>query len=1558
MDKHKILKKLAVYYGLINEYTDKDGRMYKAGYKEYQQFLESIGINTENSDDLLKEVDKIDFSEINRLISPVEIAYQGIIPAISLVLKENDLNKSFEWFLQEEGGKFHHGEFYASHLKILETKRVKNVNYVKIRLSLPIFIGIGYHNLKIRDETGKEETMKLIIVPKTCYKPLAVEKNNTIKGIKFCLNKKNPQSDFRISTYTDLKTVINYAASQKTGIIGVNSLNQFHFYNNEAYPEILSSRIMYNIAYIDIDELIKFIDDRQIRLNFLTEAFQEDLKKIQESKNNQYKAIYELKIKFFKIIYSSFRENHINKNTQKSRDFFYYLSTKRDSLRKSALFEAIKEYLISHDPKLEDWQEWPENYKNPNSETVLLFEEKNIETLQFYEFLQWVADLQLSIAGITSWIHKLDVGIYTELPFFIPLSSSESWLKQDYYAVGVKTATKFFDENSNNFAPLIPYKLKKLGYKYISEILVPNMTHSGAIKIKDINSFEKQLWTSKKNLDAGFFVKYPAEELIGILSLESHRNKCLVIVEKTDDLSPKMLDLLERYGFLHENSLDIKEIGDEESSSFFESIYAIQKQKAENKEITGRIGIDKTPLALYRLQFNKNFTFKQAKDIIPYLKELGISHCYASPLLRAREGSMHGYDIINHSELNPEIGSLEDFYEFVNTLHKYDMGLIMDIVPNHMGINKENLWWMDVLENGQASIYASFFDIDWEPIKKELKGKLLVPILGDHYGNILQSGQLKFHFIRETGKLMLSYWEHEFPINPSSYPILLEHRLEVLKSRLGSANSNFIEYLSIITEFKKIPSINETASDKITERNREKTIASNRLASLCTQNSVIEDFINENIIDFEGKPNDPVSCNRIHNFLEEQVYRLAYWRVSIDVINYRRFFDVNDLIGLKTENPLVFTSTHSLILDLIQHGKVDGLRLDHPDGLLNPYSYFKTLQVEAGKRLGVNFDASQEKLLGSEKLPVYVVAEKILAPFEKIPKNWAISGVVGYEFLNQVCKLFVDSRNSKKFSRIYQHFIDEKVKFNELVIECKKLIMKTSLTSELSTLANHLNRISEKYYSTRDYTLNNLRDALSEIIACFPVYRTYISEDKKGDKAFDYIKWAIGLAKKAARHTDPSIFDFLEKILLAEWEEDKNSPQYVDILRFAMKFQQYTAPLMAKGLEDTCFYRYNKLIALNDVGGEPSKFGISVNEFHNDNTRRFKRTPLNLLTTSTHDTKRSEDLRARICALSEVPEKWQECLNKWSAVNESRKTEIETKLVPDKNDEYLFYQILLGLWSPKIIEEKEKQDIIQRIEAYMVKALREAKVHTSWVNINKPYEDATCGFIRKILTAPDIHPFWKEFIPFHANIASSGYLNSLFQTALKLTCPGIPEIYQGNELLKFNLVDPDNRKPIDYNLSKQKFDEIKHLINIEKSENINWHNELLPLDSGKMKLFLTSSILNFRGKHQDLFRKGNYIPLEIKGYKMRNVVAFARQFDDEAIITIVPRFVYHFLSEKTPLPVGKKIWENTNIVLPETLSSFKWKDILTAQVLEVAQNSIEVGKALKTLPIAVLYSTQ
>ena len=588
------------------------------------------------------------------------------------------------------------------------------------------------------------------------------------------------------------------------------------------------------------------------------------------------------------------------------------------------------------------------------------------------------------------------------------------------------------------------------------------------------------------------------------------------------------------------------------------------------------------PLATYRLQFNRDFTFSQATDLVPYLASLGVSHCYASPYLRARPGSMHGYDIIDHHQLNPEIGSPEDYQHFVDALHEHGMGQILDIVPNHMGImGKDNAWWMDVLENGRASAYASYFDIDWEPLKDELRGKVLVPVLGDQYGSVLDRGELKLTFDRERGEFSLFYFEHRFPIDPGEYPRILGGGIETLGRELGEQDEHFLELQSLLLAFNRLPGREDIGPKQHAERLRDKEIHKRRLADLCERSVPISRFVERNIQNMNGSPGDAVSYDQLHELIKAQAYRLAFWRVAADDINYRRFFDINDLAALRQEDETVFNRTHEFVLQLFCEGKIDGLRIDHPDGLYNPRQYFERLQSSR--------NSSPDK---ESNVSPYVVAEKILSGQEHLAPGWPIHGTTGYAFANLVNGVFVDSSGRTSMDRIYRSFTGQRRSFQETLDECKKLVMNQWLNSELNVLASHLNRIALADRHTCDFTLKSLRDALTEIIACFPVYRTYVTEEGVSTSDRVYINEAVSSAKSRSTAADSSVYDFIAEVLLTSRAQGHPHFYQRSVLHFAMRFQQYTSALLAKGLEDTCFYRYHRLVSLNDVGGTPLRFGF------------------------------------------------------------------------------------------------------------------------------------------------------------------------------------------------------------------------------------------------------------------------------------------------------------------------------------------------------------------------------
>ena len=954
------------------------------------------------------------------------------------------------------------------------------------------------------------------------------------------------------------------------------------------------------------------------------------------------------------------------------------------------------------------------------------------------------------------------------------------------------------------------------------------------------------------------------------------------------------------------------------------------------------MSIPEIPLATYRLQFNRDFTFAKATEIVPYLAALGISHCYASPYLRARPGSTHGYDIIDHTQLNPEIGTPEEFDQFVDALHRHNMGQILDVVPNHMGVmGADNVWWLDVLENGEASQYASFFDIDWQPLKDELQGKVLVPVLDDQYGAVLDKGDLKLTFDSEKGEFSIFYHQHRFPIDPRQYPFILGRQNARLSESLGPEHTDLLELQSLTSAFGHLPAHTETINEKKNERNRDKEIHKRRLAALCAQSGEVCGFIQENVRALNGIPGDSRSFDELHELIKLQAFRLAYWRVAADDINYRRFFDINDLAGLRMENPQVFEATHRFVLELLHQGKINGLRVDHPDGLYNPAEYFQRVQ-------GTN--------------PTYLVAEKILSAEEPLPPEWPINGTTGYDFSTLVNGLFVDPAADAKINRSYRGFLAHAINFRDVLYRCKKNVMRNALGSELNVLANLLSRVALANRHTCDFTLNSLSNALSEIVANFPVYRTYLTENVISDRDRWYIETAIQAAKRRSKSQNVSVFDFIRHVLLSCRDEQQNETYRQACITFAMKFQQFTSPVMAKGLEDTSFYRYHALMSINDVGGNPLEFGTTPDEFHTKTAIRAQNWPHSMLATSTHDSKLSEDVRARINVLSEVPAQWRLKVRQWRLLNQRKKLSIDGFEAPTRNDEYLFYQVLIGIWPPG--EKTPTAELRERLKNYMLKAAREAKEFTSWANQNQEYENALGSFIESVLDATINREFIADFLDFQRRIAAVGALNSLSQTLIKLASPGVPDIYQGNELYEFRLVDPDNRQPVDYTLRQKLLCEWMSLPCCEYKTKMGQIAQDLAQnhdDQGRMKLFLTWRGLKARQQHTFLFQSGEYIPLPVEGAKAKHILAFARRAGDSTAILAVPRLWAQLTEKETPIG-NPEMWQDTAIQIPAEWPEGSYRNEVTSEEClavrgESGMKSLSVASLFQVIPWALLVTT-
>ncbi|MGV2828572.1 malto-oligosyltrehalose synthase [Myxosarcina sp. GI1(2024)] len=916
------------------------------------------------------------------------------------------------------------------------------------------------------------------------------------------------------------------------------------------------------------------------------------------------------------------------------------------------------------------------------------------------------------------------------------------------------------------------------------------------------------------------------------------------------------------------------------------------------------------PIATYRIQFNSEFNFDRAREIIDYLADLGISDLYASPIFKAREGSSHGYDVVDPTTINPELGTQEDFNQLIQELQVRQIGWLQDIVPNHMAYDSQNLWLIDVLENGIDSEFFNFFDINWSQPYEEMKGRVLTPLLGDFYGSCLERGEIKLNY-DETG-LWIGYYDFKLPLKIDSYLTFLSYDLGKLAEKIGRQHPDFIKILGIIYLLKTIP---EETKGK--ERYNQISFVKSLIWEVYMQNPDIEEFIKRNLEIFNGELGHPESFNLLDNILSEQFYRLSFWKVGAEEINYRRFFTVNELISVKVEELKVFNKTHELIAQLVADNKITGVRIDHIDGLYNPQEYLSRLR----------------QLLGD----VYITVEKILELTEDLPPEWPIQGTSGYEFLNYVNGILCCQAHERDFSRIYRSFMGSTATYDDLVYEKKALILEKNLAGDLDNLAQILKKVSIQTREGSDFTLYGLKRALFEVLVLLPVYRTYINAEGIGKTDKKYIQQTIKAAQKKAPLLINEI-NFIQKLLLLEYEDFRSKSQREEWLHFVMRSQQLTGPLMAKGVEDTLLYVYNRLLSLNEVGGNPGHFGISLDLFHQFNQNKIQNWRYGMNTTSTHDTKRGEDARARLNVLSEIPQAWETQINQWSELNQAHKQ----SNIPDDNDEYFFYQTLIGAFP---FSERELTDFPTRIKNYILKAVREAKLHTAWLRPDEEYERGFLDFIDRVLDRKKSKSFWDKFIPFQEKIAEYGIYNSLTQVLIKNTAPGVPDLYQGTELWDLSLVDPDNRRPVDYQKRVAFLAGIKDI----RDENIlELCKKLIATKAnGKIKLFLTHQLLSIRREHLDIFQNGDYVGIEVMGKYRDHIIAFARNYNGKTIIAVAPRFLTSVVKPKQ-LPLGEEVWQDTRL----NLSYKDWYNPIDAQT--ISHENPSVGEILNNFPVGLL----
>jgi (1->4)-alpha-D-glucan 1-alpha-D-glucosylmutase len=871
------------------------------------------------------------------------------------------------------------------------------------------------------------------------------------------------------------------------------------------------------------------------------------------------------------------------------------------------------------------------------------------------------------------------------------------------------------------------------------------------------------------------------------------------------------------------------------------------------------------PLSTYRVQLRPGFGFDEAAALAPYLAALGVSHLYSSPYLQAARGSTHGYDVTDPTRVNEELGGAPAHERLCQALGEHGLGQVLDVVPNHMAITEpENVWWWDVLENGPSSRYAAYFDVDWDPPQERFRNTVVLPILGDHYGRVLEAGELKL--VRREGSFEVGYFDHRMPVSPRSLDSLLAEAAR----RCDSTDLAFLA-----DALGQLPSATATDRESVARRHRDKEVIRRQLARLFEEQPEVARSVDAVVEETNADP------DRLDGLLSRQNYRPAFWRTAGRELDYRRFFDVHTLAGLRTEDERVFADTHALVLDLVRRGALDGLRIDHPDGLRDPEQYFRRLHESAPG--------------------AWIVVEKILEPGERLPDSWPVDGTTGYDFLNLAGGLFVDPEGEAPLTDLYTELTGSSADWPQLVWEKKHLVLDQLLAAEVNRVAEIFLQVCERHRCYRDYLRHELREAIREVAACFPVYRSYVRAEsgEVSPQDVEHVTAAIEAARVRRSDLPADLFDFFRDLLLLEVRGPVES-------EMVMRFQQLTGPVMAKGVEDTAFYNFHRLVALNEVGGDPGRFGIPPEEVHRALAEAQERWPRAMLATSTHDTKRSEDVRARLALLSEIPERWGEAVRRWVARGELHRP-------PDPDVEYLLYQTLVGAWP---IET-------ERVVAYMEKAAREAKGTTAWTRVDPRYEDSLRAFVEGVLGDRELVRDLEGFV---TTLVEPGRINSLAQTLLKLTAPGVPDLYQGTELWTLALVDPDNRRPVDYDERRRL---LRRLDGGPGPEAI-----LEGMDEGLPKLWVTRQALHLRRRRPELF-VGDYLPLTARGERSEHAFAFVRE---GGAITVIPRLVMKLAGD----------WKDTSLELPPG----RWSNELTGE--EVGGGEVRLADLLRRFPVALL----
>ena len=1696
------LSRLAELHGMALEYHDVWGKLHAVAETTLRALLATMDVAAATDPEVESSLAAGIAAQWREIVAPAVVVRERSQPKLRVQLHARWDAAPLQWRLIDEQGAERRGNLDPRDFAAVERTTLDGVDLTARELLLPVQPSLGYHRLALQSGATVIAETLLIVVPVACFSPPALADGGRVWGAAAQLYGVRSERNWGIGDFTDLATLVGQWAAKGADVMGVNPLHALFPHDPaHASPYSPSSRLFLNILYLDVEAIADFVECERAMALVGSAEFQATLSRLRKSELVDYAAVGGAKLRVLELLYAHFRAKHLIPGSERGHAFRGYCARGGEALRLHGLFEAIQEHYFAGDAAIRGWPAWPESFRDPGSPAVERFASEHAERIEYYEYLQWQADLQLGAVRAQGAAKRLGVGLYVDLAVSIDRAGAEAWTHRRALALSASVGAPPDDFNMRGqnwgLPPLIPGRLRHAAYAPFIDTLRASMRYAGALHIDHVMGLMRLFWIPDgQDASAGAYVRYPFADLLGILALESQRHRCLVIGEdlgtvpeevrtalatagvlsyrllyfERDDADEFKLpgtypaqalvaasthDLPTLAGWWHGRDIALRdELGllpgtatrdqqlDARKKDRARLLRALQRESllpdgvsldadampamtsalalavqaflarapsqvlvvqledvigvGEQANLPATIdthpnwrrklpfalehwpddprfveltetlrslrprppaagsGLDGHPRATYRLQLHREFTFADATRLVPYLAALGVSHVYCSPYLRARAGSRHGYDIVDHAALNPEIGDRAAFDRFAQALTDHAMGQIVDVVPNHMAVmGSDNAWWMDVLENGQASVYADYFDIDWHPPDPDLAGKVLVPVLGDHYGRVLEKGELQLRYETETGAFAVRYHEHRLPIDPREYSVLLDLALTEsaqLANPLPEAAKSALA--SIATGFRRLHPRDDLRQAHLAERNRDKELLKGRLAALVVEHSTLAAAIEQAVRTVNGTPGDAASFTTLNGLLEAQAYRVAFWRVASDEINYRRFFDINDLAALRMENEAVFEATHRFVLGLAAEGKVHGFRIDHPDGLYDPAAYFEQLQQRyASLARHDGGDRGNEE----KRTPLYVVAEKIEAPHERLPAGWRIDGTTGYRFANLLNGVFVDAAARMRIDRAWRAFVGgEASDFGQAVHDGKRRVMQTSLTAELSVLANRLLRIARANRSTRDLTLSTLWRALMEVTAWFPVYRTYVAATLSAQDR-RYIDWALAVARKKSRNADASVFDFIRDVLLVRPAHGATQ-ETVDAYRaFAMHFQQFSAPVTAKGVEDTSFYTFNRLVSLNEVGGDPDQFGTSVNAFHRANAERLAHWPDTMLAGSTHDNKRSGDVRARIDVISEMPAAWRLRVRHWSRINRTRKHTVDDLPAPSRNEEYLLYQTLVGTFPAEDLDAGGLERYRARIEQYMVKAAREAKLHTSWLAVNEEYESALRSFVAALLDGAASNLFLADLRLAVRAFAWFGALNSIAMSLLHFTAPGVPDIYQGNEMADLSLVDPDNRRAVDYALRAAMLAEMDAIASgAEESLAARVHAMLATPHDGRLKMWVISRTLALRREYPELFARGEYVPINVAGERARHAVAYARRQKSSGIIAVAGRLFASLGLEQGVAPIGENAWGNATLSLDFLPPATQLYDVLTGAAHQASADGLALARMFANLPVALL----